>query len=118
MLGDGDDSQDEHSVVYDGESKSLTQVPDDIPLNATKVNLSFNRITRIRAGAFSRLSECTWLSLYSNRLTSIEAGGLQGKFWETLMFLLVSWDQCFIHLCQMPVIFLTWHVYCTFSVHQ
>ena len=56
----------------------LTEVPTDIPSGAKQVTLQDNRITNIHKNAFSKLSECTRLSVNDNMLNEIEGGAFSG----------------------------------------
>ena len=56
----------------------LTEVPTDIPSGAKQVALQDNRMTSIRKNTFSKLSECTRLSVNDNMLNEIAAGAFSG----------------------------------------
>ncbi|XP_013393031.1 toll-like receptor 3 [Lingula anatina] len=46
----------------------------DIPANVTEIDLSYNRITRIRSGNFAHLRNLSRLNLSDNRIGSLELG--------------------------------------------
>jgi hypothetical protein len=55
----------------------LVTVPDDIPLNTTKLDLSKNSITRLRANSsLAELKQLWWLDLSTNKITDIEYGAV------------------------------------------
>ena len=56
----------------------ITEIPDDIPDNTTRVTLFRNKITRIRANAFMNLSLCVELYLPFNLISEIEDGAFNG----------------------------------------
>ena len=57
---------------YFNTDHDITEVPTDIPEETTRVVL-WNNIKDIRPGAFSHLSNCTDLVVYSNKLETIRA---------------------------------------------
>ena len=56
----------------------LTAVPTNIPEEALKVILYGNKITRIEANVFSKLSQCTFINLRRNSIREVEAGAFNG----------------------------------------
>ena len=52
----------------------LTSVPTDIPADALEIYIRHNTISRIRANAFSQLSQCRKLSLHQNKISEVESG--------------------------------------------
>ena len=58
--------------------QNLTEIPDDIPADALKVDIAYNDITTVRANVFSHLSQCTSLSLGINGISEIEPGAFNG----------------------------------------
>ena len=63
---------------YDKKHCGLTQVPTDIPPTAKEVSLYFNDINEIPYGAFSHLTQCTFLSLQNNKLSHLASGMFDG----------------------------------------
>ena len=63
---------------YDKKLFGLIQVPTDIPPMAKEVLLFFNDINEIPYGAFSHLTQCTFLSLQNNKLTHLASGMFDG----------------------------------------
>ena len=59
--------------IYQKAGCGLTEVPSDIPAEATLVRLDNNEISFIPPTAFSHLIECTVLWLFGNELTHISA---------------------------------------------
>ena len=57
----------------------LTKVPEDIPVQATRVYLYHNSISQVKVAAFSNLTQCEVLSLASNLITE-----LHGDMWTGL----------------------------------
>ena len=58
--------------------RGLTDVPSDIPDDATLVHLEWNSITSLESGDFSNLHECSVLLLHANSISSIDSGSFQG----------------------------------------
>ena len=56
----------------------LTEVPTDIPGNMAEVYLDSNSITHLAIGVFSKLAQCTLLSLRENSIKSIDVGAFNG----------------------------------------
>ena len=77
----------EYHRTYQG----LTEVPSDIPADVLGVQLSYNVITRIRANAFSHLSECRTLRLVRNGISTIEPEGFNGLTNLTWLDLQYNW---------------------------
>ena len=65
-------------VTYEGENKQLTAIPDDIPANVEYLKLSGNRITEIKANAFSEFEQLIVLDLSSNQISTIEVRAFNG----------------------------------------
>ncbi len=64
---------------------SLTQVPQDIPVEALEVYLTGNAITSLAPGVFSKLTQCVRLDLDKNQLSSLSKDSLSGlKSLQTL----------------------------------
>ncbi|XP_023931592.1 leucine-rich repeat-containing protein 4C-like [Lingula anatina] len=61
-------------VLYNCSNSKLYGVPMDIPANVTDIDLSYNRITRIRSGNFAHLRNLSRLNLSDNRIGSLELG--------------------------------------------
>ena len=73
---------------YDKTHCGLTQVPTDIPLKTKRVLLFINNINEIPYGAFSHLTQCTFLSLQNNKLTHLASGMFDGL--QALQVLVLS----------------------------
>ena len=73
---------------YDKKHCGLTQVPTDIPPKTKEVLLFFNDINEIPYGAFSHLTQCTFLSLQNNKLTHLASGMFDGL--QALQVLVLS----------------------------
>ena len=73
---------------YDKKHFGLIQVPTDIPPKAKEVLLYFNDINEIPYGAFSHLTQCTFLSLQNNKLTHLASGMFDGL--QALQVLVLS----------------------------
>ena len=58
--------------------KGLTDVPDNIPADATHVHLDLNFISEIKMNVFSHLNICVLLNLTNNEIHTIENGGFNG----------------------------------------
>ncbi len=56
----------------------LTEVPDDIPAEAVRVELYKNQIEVIKGNSFSHLNRCEALGLASNKIHTIEIGAWNG----------------------------------------
>ena len=69
----------EDEKLYDCGGKDLTEIPQDVPAQAEKLNLYENRISAIEAGSFSGLTALKELDMGSN---SIRA--LNPEMWEGL----------------------------------
>ncbi|XP_023931589.1 toll-like receptor 4 [Lingula anatina] len=61
-------------VLYNCSNSKLYGVPHGIPANVTEIDLSYNRITRIRSGNFAHLRNLSRLNLSDNRIGSLELG--------------------------------------------
>ena len=57
---------------------NLTQVPTDIPNEARHVYLYENKITTLKAEAFSNLNNCVLLDVQHNQISNIETGTFTG----------------------------------------
>ncbi len=57
---------------------NLTEVPQDIPALAWRVDLSGNSITSLPTGAFSHLTLCTELNVANNMISTIQKGAFHG----------------------------------------
>ncbi len=51
---------------------NLSEVPHDIPSETLELPLYCNSITGLPVGAFSHLTQCTWLGLFKNQISFIE----------------------------------------------
>ena len=69
----------------------LTDVPNDIPDEAVGVYLNNNNITRVKAGSFSKLSICVFISLASNFISEIEVGAFQGM--DSMNEMWLGWNN-------------------------
>ena len=58
--------------------EGLTEVPSDIPDDATAVHLEWNSMTSLRSGDFAHLSECTVLLLHENLISEVTSGAFTG----------------------------------------
>ena len=58
--------------------KGLTDVPDNIPTDATHVHLDLNFISEIKMNVFPHLNICVLLNLTNNEIHTIEKGGFNG----------------------------------------
>ena len=58
--------------------KGLTDVPNNIPADATHVHLDLNFISEIKMNVFSHLNICVLLNLTNNEIHTIENGGFNG----------------------------------------
>ena len=67
-----------NDYVYRRKGCWLSVVPTDIHAVVTKVVLSINNITHVDGGAFSYLTNCTWLDLPNNKLTEVKADMFRG----------------------------------------
>nr|XP_022340062.1 slit homolog 2 protein-like isoform X3 [Crassostrea virginica] len=66
-------------TVVDCSNRKLTQIPENIPIYTTKLQLQNNQIEKIEAnGLFSRLVNLQVLDLSGNRLQEIEEGTFNG----------------------------------------
>ncbi len=57
---------------------NLTEVPQDIPNNASKVILGSNNITSLPAGVFKHLTKCIELDMRYNRISAIDKEAFTG----------------------------------------
>ncbi len=67
---------------------NLTQIPRDIPRNATGIHLEHNQITSLSAGDFPALEHCTFLDLRYNLISTINPGSFAAV--NSLVYLLLS----------------------------
>ena len=76
----GPDPQDEYTEDRDyyKVNLGLTQIPDDIPMDARRVFLRLNNITRVPANAFSELAQCFFLQLDENPISEVQPGAFKG----------------------------------------
>ena len=58
-------------IFYRSDSR-LEEVPSDIPQEAIEVHLQDNKITLLRTGTFSHLTQCTKLDIHNNSIAIIE----------------------------------------------
>ena len=65
-------------TLYERSRQRLTDVPDDIPDDTTRVQLSFNHIQIVKCRAFSHLSLCLELDLRENIIHEIEPEAFDG----------------------------------------
>lgn len=66
-------------TVVDCSNRHLTQIPQDLPIYTTKLQLQNNQIEKLEAnGLFSKLENLQVLDLSSNRLQEIEEGTFNG----------------------------------------
>ena len=56
----------------------LTEIPKDIPENVKYVEIQLNDIRNLKAGDFSRLSQCEVMNLDDNSIRNIESGSFSG----------------------------------------
>ena len=63
---------------YYAYAPNMTEVPTDIPREATLVNLEYNEISALRKNDFFHLTQCTRLELGHNSIAEIEAGAFLG----------------------------------------
>ena len=77
----------EYHRTYQG----LTEVSSDIPADILAVQLWYNAITRIRANAFSHLSECRRPRLVHNGISTIESEAFSGLTNLTWLDLQYNW---------------------------
>ncbi|ELU10317.1 hypothetical protein CAPTEDRAFT_224761 [Capitella teleta] len=68
------------SQEYDHRSEGLMEVPEDIPLNVTSIDLSGNSIEMIGTRAFCNFTELTRLSLSDNNINFIHHDAFFGLF--------------------------------------
>ena len=68
--------------LYSKSFSKLTQVPRDIPSNATKIYLNNNKISYIESQAFAFHSQCAKLRLDYNKLTEVK-----NDMWKGLLAL-------------------------------
>ena len=75
-----DSPRDEYSAnrKYYQINLNLTQVPTDIPADALKVVIVFNRITNVKTNVFSQLTQCTVLDVQRNLISEVEPGAFNG----------------------------------------
>ena len=64
-------------TVFYRTHSGLVEVP-SIPQDTTEIYLEHNRITELRNGTFSRLTQCTNLNIYSNVIETIEENAFNG----------------------------------------
>ena len=65
----------------------LDEVPSDIPPEATEVHLQDNKITELKSGTFSHLTQCNRLDIHNNHIETIEEDAFLGM--ERLGYLYV-----------------------------
>ena len=63
---------------YYKDYQNLTEIPNDIPIEALWVHITLNPITKIQANVFSRLSRCTYMNLNNNEIYEVEPGAFNG----------------------------------------
>ena len=56
----------------------LKEVPEDIPQNAVKIDLSNNDLMTIPVNAFAKNQDCLYLSLHRNSIWGIDSGAFSG----------------------------------------
>ena len=71
-------SQDDYYNDFYRTRSGLTEVPDDIPDDASIVVLIDNKITTLRTNAFLNLFTCEGLYLQINHISHIEDGAFNG----------------------------------------
>ena len=76
---------------YEQSGERLTEVPDNIPDDTTRVQLSFNHIQIVRQHAFSHLSLCVQLNLHENIIHDIQRDAFYGL--ESLEILILSYNR-------------------------
>ena len=64
-------------IFYRSDS-GLEEVPSDIPQEAIEVHLQDNKITVLRTGTFSHLTQCTKLDIHKNSISTIEGDAFRG----------------------------------------
>ena len=52
--------------------KGLTEIPSDIPVGCTFINLQHNSITLLPTDAFSHVTQCTSLDLSNNKISMLQ----------------------------------------------
>ena len=69
---------DSDSRYYQFEASGSTEIPTDIPHNAFKVYIKYNRIPKIKANTFSQLRQCTTIEMLYNWVSEVEPGAFNG----------------------------------------
>ena len=64
--------------VYRKWNQNLTEIPNDIPADALKIDIADNDITTVRANVFAHLTQCKSLHLGTNGISEIEPGAFNG----------------------------------------
>ena len=59
---------------YYKDYQNLTEIPNDIPIEALWVHITLNPITKIQTNVFSLLSRCTYMNLNNNEIYEVEPG--------------------------------------------
>ena len=77
--------------LYERSGERLTEVPDNIPDDTTRVQLAFNHIQIVRQHAFSHLSLCVQLILRENIIYDIQRDAFYGL--ESLEILILSYNR-------------------------
>ena len=77
-------------VFYRTDSR-LLEVPSDIRSEATEVYLEDNKITELKAGTFSHLTQCYKLDIHNNSITTIEGDAFSGM--EQLGYLFLYFNK-------------------------
>ena len=91
-----------NGILYERSGERLTDVPDDIPDNTTRVQLSFNHIQTVRRRAFSHLSLCFQLNLRENLINEIERKAFYGL--KSLKTLDLSYNRLKVKQENRPVL--------------
>ena len=73
-------------IFYRTDSR-LVEVPSDIPSEATEVYLEDNKITELRTGTFSHLTQCTKLYIHSNLIRTIQGYAFTGMLRLEILYL-------------------------------
>ncbi|ELU04768.1 hypothetical protein CAPTEDRAFT_48793, partial [Capitella teleta] len=73
-------------VTYDRYNHGLSEIPQDIPLDVTSINLNKNSIRSIGANAFSKFTDLQQLNLNQNGIIMIHDDAFSGlQRLETLL---------------------------------
>ncbi|XP_052772750.1 protein slit-like isoform X2 [Mya arenaria] len=62
----------------DCRDRQLTEIPDNLPTDATELRIEQNRITRIRAGVFDHMRRLRRIDLSNNAIVAVDTGAFSG----------------------------------------